>query len=394
MEEGSYMLNENLIQFCQKLIQAESLSGNEKKTADLIKEEMLKLNYDEVWIDDFGNVVGKIKGKGEKSLLYDGHMDTVGIPDISKWTVDPFGGEIKEGKIYGRGTSDMKCALASMIYAAARLKEEKIEIKGDVYVAAVVFEEIFEGMGLGKILDKIKPDAVVIGEASQLTLNIGQRGRAEIVIETQGVNAHSASPEKGVNAVYSMTKIISEIMNLEVSTHEKLGRGIFELTDIKSYPYPGASVVPDKCIATYDRRLLKGESYDEVLKPIKEIINKLKILDSKFSATVKYATAYEKTYKDTMLGGERYFPAWLIDENEEIVQKSIEGMKNANIDPVIQCYSFCTDGSESAGKRGIPTIGIGQSLETLDHVVDEYIEISEIEKVEKVYFEISKAFLM
>lgn len=387
------MLNENLVKFCQKLIQAESISGNEGKVASLIKEEMTKLNYDEIVVDEYGNVIGKIKGNGNKSLMYDGHMDTVAIPDPSKWTVDPFGAEIIDGKMYGRGTSDMKCALGTMIYAAARLKEEKVDLKGDVYIAAVVFEEIFEGMGLGKILDKITPSAVVIGEASRLTLNVGQRGRAEIVVETEGVNAHSSSPEKGVNAVYSMVKLIPEIQKIEVTTHEKLGKGIFELTDLKSTPYPGASVVPDKCRSTYDRRLLVGESQEDVLKPVLDVIENLKKTDSTFSATAKFASAKEETYQGVMLGGERFFPAWLIDEDSEIVKSAVEGMKNANMEPKIQCYSFCTDGSESAGRRGIPTIGIGPSLETLAHVVDEYIELSEIEKAEEIYFEISKAFL-
>jgi putative selenium metabolism hydrolase len=387
------MLNENLVKFCQKLIQAESISGNEGKVASLIKEEMTKLNYDEIVVDEYGNVIGKIKGNGNKSLMYDGHMDTVAIPDPSKWTVDPFGAEIIDGKMYGRGTSDMKCALGTMIYAAARLKEEKVDLKGDVYIAAVVFEEIFEGMGLGKILDKITPSAVVIGEASRLTLNVGQRGRAEIVVETEGVNAHSSSPEKGVNAVYSMAKLIPEIQKIEVTVHEKLGKGIFELTDLKSSPYPGASVVPDKCRSTYDRRLLVGESQEDVLKPVLDVIKNLKKVDSTFSATAKFASAEEETYQGAMLGGERFFPAWLIDEDSEIVKSAVEGMKNANMEPKIQCYSFCTDGSESAGRRGIPTIGIGPSLETLAHVVDEYIELSEIEKAEEIYFEISKAFL-
>lgn len=387
------MNNDKLVEFCQKLIQAESISGNEGKTAELIQKEMEKLSYDEIRVDEYGNVIGKIKGNGERSILFDGHMDTVAIPDPAKWTVDPFSGIIIDGKIYGRGTSDMKCALGAMIYAAAKLKKDNVELFGDIYVVAVVFEEIFEGMGLGKVLDVIHPDCVVIGEASQLTLNIGQRGRAEIVVETQGINAHSSSPEKGLNAVYQMAQIILKMRDLDLPTHPELGKAIIELTDIISSPYPGASVIPDKCRATYDRRLLVGESPESVLASIEDCIKALKAEDAGFSATVKYSVAEEKTYTGETLGGERYFPAWLINKDSEIVRKAVEGLNAAGIEPVIKCYSFCTDGSESAGRRGIPTIGIGPSLETLAHVVDEYIEISQIEKAERAYYEIAKSYL-
>lgn len=387
------MNNDDLVRFCQKLIQTESISGNEGKVAELIINEMQKLSYDEVWMDKYGNVIGKIKGIGNKSILFDGHMDTVGIPDPTKWKVDPFGGVIKDGKLYGRGASDMKCALGAMVYAAAQLKKDNVELNGDVYVVGVVFEEIFEGMALGKVLDVINPDCVIIGEASQLTLNIGQRGRAEIVIETQGINAHSSSPEKGLNAVYEMVKLILEMQELNLPTHPQLGKAIIELTDIISSPYPGASVIPDKCTATYDRRLLVGESPESVLAPIKDCINNLRLQDDKFKAEVRYAVAEEKTYTGEMLGGERYFPAWLIDKDAEIVRNAIKGLKDAGIEPVLKCYSFCTDGSESAGRRGIPTIGIGPSLETLAHVVDEYIEISQILKAKEVYYAIAKSYL-
>lgn len=382
-----------LIEFCQKLIRAESISGNEGKVAELIKTEMEKLKYDEVYIDEYGNVIGKIKGNGDKSILFDGHMDTVGIPDPAKWTVDPFGGIIKDGKLYGRGTSDMKCALAAMIYAAAELKENNINLDGDVYIVGVVFEEIFEGMGLGKVLDHITPDLVVIGEASQFTLNIGQRGRAEIVVETQGINAHSSSPERGLNAVYKMAKLILQLQKISLPTHAKLGKAIIELTDIISSPYPGASVIPDRCKATYDRRLLVGESPESVLQSITDCIENLKLEDNSLQASVKFAEAVERTYTGAILGGERYFPAWLIDRDTKIVQKAMKGIKKAGIEPVLKCYSFCTDGSESAGRRGIPTIGIGPSLETLAHVVDEYIEICQILSAEKVYYEIVKSYL-
>src|SRR5690606_24871004 len=104
----------------------------------------------------------------------------------------------------------------------------------------VVHEECFEGVAARAISERVKPDYVVIGEASQLNIKIGQRGRGEIIIETFGKPCHSANPEKGINAVYKMAQVIEAIRKLEPTHHDVLGYGILELTDVKSSPYPGA----------------------------------------------------------------------------------------------------------------------------------------------------------
>ena len=146
----------------------------------------------------------------------------------------------------------MKGALAAMVLHS-ELAQNRAELSGEVYVSGTVHEEIAEGVSLGYILEEIKPDAVVIGEATKLKINIGQRGRGEIIIETTGKAAHSANPEVGVNAVYQMMKVIRAIGNLEMPEDELLGPAIMELTDTLSSPYPGASVVPENCRVTYDR---------------------------------------------------------------------------------------------------------------------------------------------
>ncbi|TQW47613.1 M20/M25/M40 family metallo-hydrolase, partial [Clostridioides difficile] len=208
------------------------------------------------------NIVGCIKGnKPGKKILFDGHIDTVPVPDASKWSVPPFEGKIVDGKIYGRGTSDMKGQYTAMMSAVAYFaKDTNRDFAGELYVAGVVHEEIFEGVSAREISKAVQPDYVVIGESSELNLKIGQRGRGEIVVETFGKPAHSANPEKGVNAVYKMANVIQKIQQLVPPTHRVLGDGILVLTDIKSSPYPGASVVPDYCKATFDRRLLVGET--------------------------------------------------------------------------------------------------------------------------------------
>lgn len=384
---------EQLTKLCQEMIKNKSVSGQEGNVVEAIKKGLKELGYDECFVDSYGNIIGHIKGKKPgKKLLFDGHIDTVPVPDESKWTHAPFKGEIVDGKIYGRGTSDMKGQTSAMIAAAAYFAEDiDRNFEGDIYVAGVVHEEIFEGVSARKISEAIKPDYVIIGESSELNLKIGQRGRAEIVIETFGKPAHSANPEKGINAVYKMAKVIEKIQEIEAPEHEVLGKGILVLTDIKSSPYPGASVVPDYCRATFDRRLLVGETKESVLAPIKALLEELRKEDNELNVKVSYAIGKEVCYTGEKIEGERFFPGWLYEENDEFVQAAYKGLKSAGIDAKITQYSFCTNGSHYAGEKGIKTIGFGPSKENLAHTIDEYIEQEQLFMGAEGYYGILKS---
>ena len=392
------MLNETrkkqLTEVCQDLIRNASYSGQEENVVKAIEENFALLGFDSWSRDRYGNIVGCIKGnKPGKKILFDGHIDTVPVPDASKWSVPPFEARIVDGKIYGRGTSDMKGQTSAMISAAAYFAEDvKKDFEGDIYVAGVVHEELFEGVASRSISSFVKPDYVIIGESSEMNLKIGQRGRAEIVIETFGKPAHSANPEKGINAVYKMSKVIEKIQGVETPVHPVLGKGILVLTDIKSSPYPGASVVPDYCKATFDRRLLVGETKESVLAPIEKILEELRKEDTELNVKVSYAKGNETCYTGEVIEGERFFPAWLYDEEDEFVQAAYKGLKNAGINPEITQYSFCTNGSHYAGEKGIKTIGFGPSKENLAHTIDEYIALEQLYTGAEGYYEILKSF--
>ena len=321
-------------------------------------------------------------------------MTVIWVPDKTKWDHDPFGAEIVDGRMYGRGTSDMKGALSAMLAAALYYAEDAdYDFPGDIYVAGVVHEECFEGVAAREISAYVKPDYVIIGEASQLNMKIGQRGRAEIVVETFGVPAHSASPHKGVNAVYKMCKVIEEINKLTPPHHDVLGDGILELVDVKSSPYPGASVVPDYCRATYDRRLLTGETKESVLAPLQELLDGMMKEDPQLKAKVSYAVGQEKCWTGETIEAERFFPGWLFDKNEDWVQNIYKEMKEIGLNPTITNYDFCTNASHYAGEAGIRSVGVGPSLETLAHTINEYIEIDQLNKVMESYYGVMKALL-
>ena len=371
---------QKVIALCQELIRQKGYSGHEDGVVRALEAEMKQAGFDSVTVDTYGNIIGCIKGNrpGPK-LLFDGHIDTVPVSDEKEWKYPPFAAEIHDGKIYGRGTSDMKGAVSAFVSAAENFAQDtNRDFAGEIYVAGVVHEECFEGVAARAISAAVKPDYVVIAEASNLNLKVGQRGRGEIVVETFGVPCHSANPEKGVNAVYKMAKVIEAIRTLVPTHHDVLGDGILELTDIKSAPYPGASVVPEYCRATYDRRLLVGETKESVLKPIQELLDKLMAEDPQLKAKVSYAVGKELCHTGAQIEGERFFPGWLYDENEAFVQDVKKELESMGYAPEITQYNFCTNGSHFCGEAGIPCIGYGPSLETLAHVRDEYIEIDQL----------------
>ncbi len=374
--------DEKLIQFCQEAIRIPSYSGQEEQVAKLMQKKMLEYGFDEAIIDKNGSVLGTINGnRPGPTVLVDGHIDHVDVIDADQWTYDPFGAEIHDGKIYGRATSDMTGSVTAMITAAANLAEDtNRDFAGKICVSCTVHEECFEGIAAREISKLAKPDFVIIGEATTTTIKIGQRGRAEVVVETEGISCHSSNPEKGLNAVYQMMPVLEEIRKIVPNEHPPLGKGILELTDIISAPYPGASVVPSLCRATFDRRTLVGEDEAVILGQVQEAIDRAKKKVPGLKARCYLAEGEEKCWTGETIKAKRYFPAWVVDENSELVQKAVAGLHEAGIDAEISHFAFCTNGSHFCGEAGIPTIGYGPSLESLAHVRDEYIEIDQLLK--------------
>ncbi|WP_018305979.1 YgeY family selenium metabolism-linked hydrolase [Desulfitobacterium hafniense] len=384
-----------VVELCSDLIRAKSMSGEEQDVVDIMEKFFCMHQFDTIKKDKYGNIIGCIKGnRPGKKILYEGHMDEVPVADPKVWTHDPFGAEIENGRIYGRGATDMKGGLSAACCAAAFFAEDtNRDFAGEIYVAGSCHEECFEGVAARSISEIVQPDIVVICEPSHLDLRIGQRGRAEIVVETFGRPAHSSNPEKGVNAVYKMMQIIEGIKGLPVNNHPVLGKGILELTDIKSSPYPGASVVPQYCRATYDRRTLVDETKESVLAPIQDLIKKLQENDPELEAKVSYAWGSEKCYTGAVIEGERFFPAWLYNEGDDFVQAAYQELQKNNFSSQISTWQFCTNGSHYAGEAKIRTIGLGPSWEHLAHITDEYIELEQLYGAVSAYMSISKGLL-
>ncbi len=359
------MKDEELVELLGLLVEKESITGNEKNIVDTLSDIFTSLGLESIRMPS-GSIAGVLNGKEEgPTVLIDGHVDTVPIPDINKWTYDPFKLTRSSGLLYGRGTSDMKGGVAAAIGAVSEIKNLK---KGRVVISCTVEEERFEGLTSREMSSFFKPDKVIIAESTHCRINIGQRGRCEVVVTAKGRSCHSSNPEMGHNAVLEAVKAIEEIGRIEVKRDPLLGGDIMVLTDIISSPYPGMSIVPEKCRITYDRRTLPGETMESVIEPINDILKEKGI-----DAFASVAFGDTTTYTGKRLSSYRFFPSWKMDENDAFVTLSREALEKEGIYHGLGHYAFCTNGSHYMGEALIPTIGYGPGEEKCAHIVDEYI---------------------
>jgi len=237
---------------------------------------------------------------------------------------------------------------------------------------------VAEGAALLKILDEVHPHLVVIGESSSLKLNTGQRGRAEIFLRTMGRRAHSANPQIGINAVKKMMQVLAALDAYQPRQDAKLGEALMEITDIMSWPYPGASVVPEQCEVTVDRRLVRGDTPSRVLDEIKALLSGMD--DPELQVQVGIRDNDVETWSGLHLDTLRYAPPWYFPFEEDWIQDIQQLLERNGLVTEFGTYSFCTNGSASAGERDIPTIGFGPGDETKAHTVDEWISVDSLQK--------------
>jgi acetylornithine deacetylase/succinyl-diaminopimelate desuccinylase-like protein len=368
------------------------------------------LGFDRAWRDVNGSAVGLIEtGRPGPTILLDGHCDTVGIAPGVTWRHDPFGGEIEDGFIYGRGAADMKASIAAMIHAAAGL--DRATLRGRVAVSATVMEENLEGAALKTVMEAAPPDFVIIGEATDLNLNRGGRGRAEIHLETIGRPAHSSTPHLGRNAVHDMLAVVATVERLPLGSDPLLGPAVMALTDIISDPYPAYSVIPSRCRVTYDRRLLAGDTAEGVLGDLRGLADPSSVLRLRSGCSsgqaleglggeglgidlrATIAQGEHTTYTGALLTGAKFLPAFVFGEDHPFVQAALQGLHAAGLRPQIGAYRFCTNAAYSAGVAGVPTVGFGPGREEDAHVIDERVAVADVLAAERGYRGIIEAVL-
>lgn len=370
---------DDLIQLCQELIRHPSPSGEEGAIARFVHSAMITLGYEDVYVDGYGSVVGTIDfGGSGPTLLMESQMDHAEVGDVGEWRNYPFGGMIDRGRIYGRGATDQKGILAAMITALAWLKQCPPEgIGGKAVMAAMVHQETFERAASKLVAERIRPDRVISGEPSELTVERGQRGRASIVLETSGHMEHSSMGDR--SSAEFMVALVSEIGRRFIPKESPFfGKGALTLTSLHSYPLDARTTMPVRCCATFDRRILPGETGEGVLEEIRSILKAVNTPpDLEFKVSMDRGDGH--CYTGAMIGSEGFAPAWQIDQDHPFISTVLEGVNACGLNAVLSNRSgFGTNGCIYGGEMGIPTIVFGPSRRELAHVVDEYIDVDQL----------------
>lgn len=349
-----------MIDLLRELVATPSLSGQESGVASICETALRGGGFD-VEVDALGNVVG-MRGESGPLLLFDAHSDTVAPGD--GWTRDPYDPAVADGRVYGRGTTDMKGPIAALIHGVSRARSPH-----RVAISITTLEETAEGATLAPVCDSLAPDAVVIAEPSACVPALAQKGRAEILVRVRGRIAHAAFPGKGHNALLDAARLLLAVEARAPASDEELGDALLVPTEATSFPRPGISVVPDRCELRFDRRLLPGEDRRSVLDEIRGLCAAAEI-----NADVELSAGPVTTYTGVELRPQRWLPAWRTAPGSPLAQAASAALGST----VVTAYRFCTNGSATTA-RGIPTIGYGPGLTELAHQPDEWISLEHLD---------------
>ena len=398
----------DMVRFLREMISHPSESCEEREVVACIKAEMEKLGYDKVEVDGLGNVIGWM-GDGDKIIAIDSHIDTVGIGNIENWDADPYEGYETDEIIYGRGGSDQEGGMASATYAAKMMKDMGLIPEGyKIMVVGTVQEEDCDGMCWQYIYnkDKIVPEFVISTEPTDGGIYRGHRGRMEIRVDVKGVSCHGSAPERGDNAIYKMADILQDVRALNENPADDsveikglvkmldpkynpehyedarfLGRGTCTTSQI-FYTSPSRCAVADSCAISIDRRMTAGETWDSCLEEIRNLPNVKKYGDDVKVSMYMYD---RPSWTGEVYETECYFPTWINKENAAHVQAVVdahhalwgderigpESAMSLRHRPLIDKWTFSTNGVAIQGRYGIPCVGFGPGAESQAHAPNE-----------------------
>ncbi len=365
------------VSFLQKLIRAPSPSGFEAKAAEVVADTLRDAGFDSYSVDRMNNVMGTIEGfGGGRSLLFNGHLDHVPEGDME----DPYSGRLMDGAafgvegvvVYGRAASDMKGSVAAMVMAGMILRELGIELEGDFKVAAVVQEET-GGAGTVATIEEshFLGDVVVVGEATNMDIALGHRGgvRADVVVK--GRSCHASAPERGINALYKATDVISRIRSDLVPRLPEdpiFGKTSLAVTRISVKP-DTSNVVPEECSFHLDVRNTPNYPPEALKIDLEGLIASMRESDPEVEAVV---------VPSRRAGSSRSFTGFYTDSEKHPV---VEEARNAvaeviGCDPALKTWTFATDGRFYAW-RGIPVIGFGPGEERFAHTHQDHVRVDD-----------------
>ncbi|MEW5938860.1 MAG: YgeY family selenium metabolism-linked hydrolase [Chloroflexota bacterium] len=379
---------ENIIQFLREICAIPSMDGQLKEVGERIQAEMKNLGFEETRFDKMGNTVGRI-GNGPKVVVFDSHIDTVGVGDPSEWDWNPFKGKVENGILYARGACDEKGSTPGMVYGLAIARDLGLL---DGYTAYYFgnMEEWCDGIAPNTFVEvdpKVKPDFVVIGEPTRMQIYRGHKGRIELKITAHGRSAHAASHYLGDNAVYKMMSIITQIRELDrrfrfgMGYHPVQGYPSIAVTDVAART-ASINAVPDQFTIFIDRRITLNEPRDYVIQQIKGLIPDY--LQEEIHVEELFYD--EPSYTGFVFPVSKFYPPWLLDESHPLTQagqSAIEALWGEKRN--LGAWDFSTNGTYWAGKAGIPSIGFGPGDEKTAHTSHEQVPLDEVVAATEFY---------
>lgn len=408
IKEAAKGYEKDMTAFLRAIIKNPGESCDEKAHITTIAEEMKKVGFDEVQIDPEGNVIGYM-GTGSRILAFDAHIDTVGIGYRDNWKFDPYEGYENDTEIGGRGGSDQLGGIVSSVYGAKIMKDMNLIPEGcRIMVTGTVQEEDCDGLCWQYIHreDGVTPEFVVSTEPTDGGIYRGHRGRMEIRVDMHGVSCHGSAPERGDNAIFKMADVLQDIRSLNENDDadgteikglvkmlnpkynpesyedaQFLGRGTVTVSQIY-FTSPSRCAVADSCTVSLDRRMTAGETWQSCLQEIRDLpACKKYAKDIKVSMYNYDRPAYTGLKYET----ECYFPTWINKEEAPHVKAVADayhalygdkrigdaGAMDKRDRPLIDKWTFSTNGVAIQGRFGIPCVGFGPGAESQAHAPNE-----------------------
>jgi putative selenium metabolism hydrolase len=363
-----------IITFLKELCAIPSYDSQIRAVGERAEAEMKKLGFDEVWWDRMGNIVGRI-GDGPTKLLYDSHIDTVGVGAMEEWGWDPFTGKEENGIFFARGACDEKGSTPGMIYGLALAKELGL-LEGFTGYYFGNMEEWNDGIAPHALVEVegLRPDFVVIGEPTKMQVYRGHKGRVEMQVVARGKSAHAASNFLGDNAIYKLLPIIDQISKLEPELGDDpfLGHGRITVSDMH-VKTPSINAVPNEALIYIDRRITFGEEPQAELARIKGLFGERSDMDASI-------LIYDvPSYTGFVFPLDKIYPAWALPEDNPYVQAGVQAGEAlwGGTMPTGK-WDFSTNGTYWCGKAGIPSIGFGPGDEIHAHTVIDQVPLEDV----------------
>ncbi|MBC7315624.1 MAG: ArgE/DapE family deacylase [Chloroflexi bacterium] len=366
--------SERIVRFAQALVRAPSLTGQEGKAAMLVQQELERLGYDEVSVDEAGNVIGCLRGGPGRRVLLHAHVDVVDPGDPSLWRHHPFSGAIEEGCLWGRGAVDDKGSVAAQVYALGLLREAGITPPGDLLLAAVVGEEV-GGLGTRYLSRTLRPDVAIIGEPSHNTLRRGHRGRFEFIVTFRGRSAHASVPHEGRNPHYAMARFLLALREAPMAHDAEFGDTTVAPTLI-SVDQHNSNVIPAEVRVHLDWRSAPHETPSQAQAFLEELVRSC--LEPDITGQVAIRTQSVSSYTGYQETVRHAVTPFVTVPNDPLLACAHRALEKAFGRPVpIEIWPFFTDGG-FLHAQGVPCLGFGPGQETMAHVADERLPLDQL----------------